>query len=152
MKCLAQASTASGLARSSPWKPRTAAPRQFLHQLRILGEAFVGAAPARILRHGDAGREGPLDAGGAHFLGGDALHLLHQRRIARAAEADVMREDHRAEDVVVPVHGVDAVEQRDLQARVPGVLLQAVVEVGPGLEAVAFLGVGTAAAENRAEE
>jgi hypothetical protein len=32
------------------------------------------------------------------------------------AEADVVREDDRAYEVGVPVHGVDAVEQRDTQA------------------------------------
>ena len=32
---------------------------------------FVGAAPAIVLRHGDRGRERPVDAGGAHLFGGD---------------------------------------------------------------------------------
>ena len=86
------------------------------------------------------GRERPLDSGGANFFGGDSLHLLDERGIARAAEADVVREDHRAQHVVVAVHGVDAVEDRDLQARLLGARLEAVVEVGPGLQGVPFLG------------
>ena len=45
---------------------------QLRHQVRIFAEALVGAAPADILRHRDARREGPLDSGGAHLLGGDA--------------------------------------------------------------------------------
>jgi hypothetical protein len=68
--------------------------------------------------------------------------FLDQRGIARAAQPDIMREDHRAQNVVVPVHGVDAVEQRNLQARFQGALLIAVDQVGPGFQAVAFLGVG----------
>jgi hypothetical protein len=37
---------------------------------RIFGITFVGATPAIVLRHGDRGRERPVDAGGAHLLGG----------------------------------------------------------------------------------
>ena len=151
-KCLAQASTPSGSSRPLPWKPRTAGPAEFAHELGIFGEAFIGAAPADILRDGDAGTEGPLDSGGADFFGGDAMHLLDQLGIARAAQADIVREDDRVEHVVVPVHGVDAVEDGNLEPRLLRARLQAVVEVGPGLQAVAFLGVGTAAAEQRADK
>ena len=64
----------------------------------------------------DAGSEGPLDAGGADFLGGDARDLLDQFRIAGAAETDVVGEHHGADHVVVAVHGIDAVEQRNAEA------------------------------------
>ena len=59
-----------------------------------------------------------------------------------------------AGDVVVPVDGVDAVEQRDGQARLERVLLVAVDQVGPALERVIVLvlGAGTAAAQQRTEE
>ena len=73
------------------------------------------------------GREGPLDAGGAHLAGGDLGRLLHQRRVARAAEADVVREHGGPHDVGMAVHGVDAVEDRDLQARAQGVGLVGLV-------------------------
>ena len=92
-----------------------------------------------------------MDSGGADLLRGDACHLLDQRRIARAAQADLVREDDGAQHVVVAVHGVDAVEERNAQTRFFGVLLQAVVQIGPGLQAVAFLGIGIAAAEEGAE-
>ncbi len=124
---------------------------QLRHQVRIFGKAFIGAAPALILCDRDAGREGPLNSGGAHLLRGDAGNLFHQRRIARASQADVMREDHRAQHVVVAVERVHAVEQRDAQAAAGGALLNAVVEIGPRLQAVTFFRVGTAAAEHRAE-
>ena len=42
------------------------------HDARVFRIAFVGAAPAIVLRHRDGGREGPVDAGGAHLFGGDA--------------------------------------------------------------------------------
>ena len=35
---------------------------------RVLAEAFVGAAPAIVARHGDARRERPVDAGGADLF------------------------------------------------------------------------------------
>ena len=127
-------------------------PRHFPHQLRVFGETFVGAAPTHVLRHRHAGRKRPLDAGGADFLGRDALHLFHQRGVARRAQPDIVREDDRAEHVVVPVHRVDAVQDRNLEPRAPGVLLEPVVEIGPRLKAVAFLGVGRAAAQNGADE
>ena len=72
--------------------------------------------------------------------------------IARAAEADVVREDHGAEHVAMAVDGVDAVDDGNGEARLERVLLALVVDVGPSFEAIAFLGIGAAAAENRADE
>ena len=63
-----------------------------------------------------------------------------------------MRKNHRAIDVIMAVHRVDAVKQRDFEPAETGVLLEAVVEVGPGFEAVALFGIGSAAAQNRAQE
>ena len=121
-------------------------------QLGILGEAFVGASPADILRDRDARREGPLNTGGADLFRGGALHLLDQLRIPRAAEPDVVREDHRPQHVIVAVDGVDAIQNGDAEPRIGGARLQAVVKIGPGFEAVAFLGVRIAAAQQRAHE
>ena len=125
---------------------------EFAHQLGVFGEAFISAAPADILRDRDAGTEGPLNSRRADLFGGDALHLFDQLGIARAAQPDIVREDDRVEHVVVPVHGVDAVEDRNLEPRVLRARLQAVVEIGPRLQAVAFLGVAAAAAEQRADK
>jgi hypothetical protein len=62
-----------------------------------------------------------------------------------------VREDHGPDDVVVAVDGVDAVEERDAQARLPRDRLIAVVHVGPaGRRLVGRR--GAAAAEDRAEE
>jgi len=85
-------------------------------EARILAEGLVRAAPAVVARHADARREGPLRPGGPRLLGGDMLDVAHEVRVARGAEADVVREDRRAVHVAVAVHGVDAVEDRDVQA------------------------------------
>ena len=138
-KCLAQASTDERIAQPLALQ---AADRRFAElgdEVRIFGEAFVGAAPALVARHRDAGGEGPMDARGADLFRRDAADFFDQLRIARAAQADVVREDHRAEHVVVAVHGVDAVENRDAEPRLERLLLAAVVGVGPGFEAVARL-------------
>ena len=73
---------------------------------------------------------------GARLLGGDVRDSPHQARVTRGAEADVVREDRRAEHVAVAVHGVDPVDQRDPQPGVQGGLLEAVDHVGPRLRRV----------------
>ena len=83
---------------------------------RVLAEALVAAAPARVAGDAEARREVPRDAGGAHLLGGDPADLLDQRRVAGGAEPDVVREDRRADHIAVTVHGVHAVDDRDAAA------------------------------------
>jgi len=125
---------------------------EFADQLGIFRKTFVGAAPAFILRYGDAGGKGPVDAGGPDFNGSDAGDFFNQFRIACAAQADIVGEYHRADYVVVAMDAVDAVQQGDFQAGFQSVLLAVIIDIGPCLQAVAFLGVGTAAAENRADK
>ena len=122
------------------------------HNSGIFGIAFVGSAPARILRNRDARCEGPVDPGRARLFGGDLHDALHQRRVASATQPDVVREDYGAEHVAVPVHGIDAVEQRNAQARLQRVLLKVVVHVGPGFQAVPVVRIGIAAVQNGAEK
>ncbi len=76
--------------------------------------------------------------------------LLHQRRVAGRAEADVVREDGRTDDVVVAVHRVDAVDHRDAQRRGQRRVLEAVVHVRPGGGVVRRRGRATAG-QDRAE-
>jgi hypothetical protein len=48
-----------------------------------------------------------------------SLDLPHNPRMCGpngCCEADVMREDHRAQNIVVSVHGVDTVENRNVLA------------------------------------
>ena len=121
------------------------------HQRRVLAEALVRAAPALVARHGHARRERPVDAGRADFGAVSAADLLDQLRVARGAQADVVRKDHGADHVAVAVHGVDAVEERDLQARLEGMGLDVLVHRAPVLDGVG-LRIRIAAAQHRPEE
>src|SRR5262249_18830961 len=114
-------------------------------------EAFVGSAPAVVLRHGDTRSEVPVNAGAAHLDRGDAVNFFDERWVARAAEADVMREDHGAEDVAMPMHGVNTVEQRYAKSCSERLLLAVVVRFCPCLGRIAFFRVGVAAAKDRAK-
>src|ERR1041384_3612320 len=95
-----------------------------------LAEAFVGSSPAFVTRDSDARRERPVDPCGFYFGRSDARRAFDKIRITRAAEPDVVWEEHRAEHVVVTMHRVDTVElwntqRRDLRARLGRVLMVA---------------------------
>ncbi len=124
---------------------------QGARQLWILGETFVRASPTHILRHGHTGRERPVDPRRAYFLCCDSPDLLHQIRIASTSERDVLREDHRPQHVVVTMHRVDAVQQRNAQTRAQCRLLAAIVHGGPGLAAVALLRIRITATQDRTD-
>ena len=86
-----------------------------LHEAGVLAEGLIGAAPAVVARDADAGGEDPLRSGRPRLLGGDVLYVVHQPWVTAGAQADVMREDRCAVHVPVAVHGVDAVEDGDVQ-------------------------------------
>ncbi len=87
------------------------------HQRRVLAERLVRAAPPR--RRGPrtcTARTSHCGAGRPDLLRGDVARRRSTSAGSRVdAEPDVVREDRRADQVVVAVHGVDAVEDRDLQ-------------------------------------
>ena len=113
-------------------------------------EALVGAAPAVVAHHGHGGRERPVDAGGAHLARDGLADALDQRRVVGGAQADVVREQRAAVDVVVAVDGVGAPDHRHLDAmsvlieasnqrvghRQPGVARGVLVHARPGAAAV----------------
>jgi hypothetical protein len=101
--------------------------------LGVLAERLVRAAPAVVAGHAEAGREVPVQAGGGDLVGRGPPDLLHQGRVAGRAEADVVRKDRGAADVVVPVHRVYAVDDRYLQRAFEGGALERVVHVRPAL-------------------
>ena len=72
--------------------------------------------------------------------------------IVRRAQADVVRKNHRAIDVVVAVDGVNAVEQRNFQPRLQRLILKFRDEIQPGLRGIAVRRIGTAAAQDGAEK
>ena len=108
---------AGQVARVVALQARRSRRRHRRHQRRVLAERLVAAAPALVARDAQARRERPRHAGRADLLRGGPLDLLDQVGVARGAQARVVREDRRADHVVVAVHGVDAVDQRDLQPR-----------------------------------
>ena len=125
------------------------------HQRTVAGKTFVGASPAGVLRHGERRREHPFDAGGAHRPGGRRADRFDQGRVVRRTQADVVREHRGPEDVVVPVHGVDAPDDRHLDRRV-GRHRRIVVAVGqrqpvPDPGVLVSAGPGAAAIEYRAD-
>ncbi len=126
------------------------------HQRRVFRIAFVGAAPAVVLRHRHGRREGPLHAGGAGLGGGDAGDLAQQFRVAGGAETDVVREQGGADHVALAVHGVDAPDDRDRLAAAAGIHRGFPERVGQrqpvlGRSVVLAAGVGAAAGQDRAE-
>src|SRR5450759_2190978 len=108
---------------------------------------FVGSAPSFIAWNRDAGSKRPIDAGGAHFFCRHPRGAFNQLRIARAAQTNVVRKEHRAQDVVMTVHSICSVELGNAETSLKCVLLIAITHVSPGSEAVARLGVGASAAQ-----
>ena len=85
-----------------------------LHEVGVLAEGLIGAAPAVVARDADAGGKDPLRPRRPRLFGGDMLNVVHQPWVTAGAQADVMREHRRAVHVPVAVHGVDAVQDRNV--------------------------------------
>ena len=118
---------------------------------RVLAVALVGAAPADVLRDRHDRTEVPADAGRGHLGRGRLADPLHEVDIARRAEPHLLREDRGADDVVVAVDGVDAVQHRDAEPRVERRVLVVLDHPVPAGRVVLCRG-SAAAAEHRAEE
>ena len=125
---------------------------EFGDKFRVVGIAFVGAAPAFVLRDGNARRERPADAGAGNFSGGHAFGALDELGVVRRAEGDVMREDRCAINVVMAVDGINAVKQGNLQPRLQRLRLKTIGKIQPVLRRVAAGGIGRAAAQDGAEK
>ena len=78
------------------------------HQCRILRIALIGAAPAIVLRHGQRRSERPVDPRRGRLRRGRRADPPDQVGIMRRAQRAVVREERRANDVVVAMDGVDA--------------------------------------------
>ena len=105
-------------------------------EFRTFTVGLVGAAPALVPRHRDARGEVPVATTGPHLLGGIFAQSPQQVGVARGAEADVVRKDHGAGPLGMPVDGVDPVEDGDLRLGRAGIRLQR-VEVHDGVAAPA---------------
>jgi len=73
------------------------------HELRVLGEALVRAAPAEIARHGGARRKDPVDPARGALSRREHGQPLDELGVACASEADVMREEGGALEVHLAV-------------------------------------------------
>src|SRR5437879_8203570 len=92
-------------------------PRSTLFPYTTLFRSLIGSAPTDILRNRHAGGEGPVDSGRSDLLGGDAGCLLDELRVVCAAQADVVRKNDSAQNVVVTVHRVNAIKERNAKSR-----------------------------------
>ncbi len=74
--------------------------------LRILGIAFIRPPPAIVAGDGDGRGERPVHAGGADLGGCRLADASDQIGIMGGAQADIMRKQRSAKDIVVAVDGV----------------------------------------------
>ena len=88
------------------------------HDFRMLGIAFIGAAPAIVAHDGQRRAEHPGDTGRAHGFRGGGADLAHQLRIARCAQSDIVREQRSARHVVVAMDRVGPPHDRHLDRHV----------------------------------
>ncbi|MNV48688.1 hypothetical protein D3C71_1406070 [compost metagenome] len=126
------------------------------HHVRGFGIAFVGAAPAIVLRHRHGGRERPLHAGCTGFQRGDFSDPAQQLRVAGRAQADVVREQGGADDVALSVHGINAEHDWNCLAALRGIhggLVERIGQCQPfgGRGVVAATGIGVAAGQDRTQ-
>src|SRR5205814_5516502 len=94
-----------------------------------LAERLVRPAPPVVARDAQARREVPVRSGAGDLLRDSPADPLCQGRIPGRPEPDVVRVDGRAEDVVVTVYRVHAVDQWDAQRSGQGTALEVVVHV-----------------------
>jgi len=105
-----------------------------------------------VWRHRHAGGESPADAGARDLLRGHPFRLFDEAGVVGGPQPEVMREDRGPVNVVVAMHRVNAVEQRDFQAGLPGLTFEAVDKGQPVRGGVAGVGIGIAAAEHGAQK
>ena len=120
--------------------------------LRVFGIAFVGSAPAVVPRDRDGGGEIPVDPCRFDLGSGRGSDPAHQIGIAGRTQADIVREDRRADDISMAVDGIGAPDRRDgrlavgqrggrclphlVCQREPAVGRRELVAVGPAIAAV----------------
>ena len=61
-------------------------------EVRIFTVGFLGSAPARVARQIEHRREGLLDSGGRHLIGGGVEHAIDQRRVPGAGQSQSLWE------------------------------------------------------------
>ena len=112
--------------------------------------AFECAAPANVLWDRHDRSEIPADPRRVHLGRRCRADLLCERGVVRRADPHVLRKHRGASHVVVAVHGVDAVQDRDPEARPECGVLVALDHVVPGLRRVGIR-IAATAAQDRAD-
>ena len=101
-------------------------------EVRIFGIALIRAAPAIIAGHRDDGGEAPIDSGNRHLRRRDVADAANQLEITRRPEADVVREDRRADDVAVAVDAIRSPDDRNCLLAAGRIHRRVVERVGQG--------------------
>ena len=127
-----------------------------LNDLWLFRIAFVGPTPAVVLHHRHRRREAPVDAGRRRFRRGRRADTPDQRRVARRAKADIVREQRRADDIVVAMHRVGAPDDRHDRPPIAALhrrVVERVEQLQPFRGRGEFIAVGRriAAVEDRTE-
>ena len=119
-------------------------------QIRVFAERFVCAPPFRVAGNIQHRREIPMNAGRMQCLRGQFRAFLGEIGIERGRDIDVIGKNRRAFDVVMPMHGVNAVNQGNPQPRLFRVFLNHVGHFRPFLRRIDGR-IAAAAAQNRAD-
>ena len=116
--------------------------------LRIFRIAFIAAAPAVVTGDRNGRCKRPVHAGGTHLGGGGFTDLADQVGIVGGAQADIVRKERGAIDIVVAVDGVRRPDQGDgdvLAGRHRGVVI-GLDQIHPVLDGRMFVAGGDRAA------
>ncbi len=84
-------------------------------QVLVRGEALVGPSPPDVPGHGQTRGERPAGTGRGRLQRRGPGDAPHEVLVAGGPQADVVREDRGAAHVVVAVHGVGSVQDRDAE-------------------------------------
>ncbi len=96
-------------------------PRIGLNDIGVFGIALVAASPAVVADDGQRRGECPGYADDGRLNGSDLRDLAHELRVARGTEADIVRKQCGAVDIVRAVHRVGTPQHRDGQAVIAGI-------------------------------
>ena len=96
----------------------------------ILTEGLVVAAVAGIARDLEHRREGPSNTHGCCASSGGRLAVVDQCGVGGRAHADAVRENLGAEHIVVAMHRVVAIDDRDMQPRILDRVLLQGIDIG----------------------
>ncbi len=112
----------------------------------ILAETFISPAPPLILRISESRCKSPLNTAGAHFFCRRPADFYKQFFVSGRPQTDIVGKNSGAIYVIVSVHGIYAVKQRNPQTAVKRRLFQFINSALPVQNAVARRRRRTAAA------